>query len=403
MKTPAGKFDVIVIGAGPAGSATAIRLARAGRRVALVERAAFPRRKVCGEFMSATNLGLLDEIGIGSVWRAAAGPEIRRIGLFARERLVTAAMPPSVSGGYGRALGRDRLDLLLSACARDAGATLFQPWQAVALGSAGGERTVRIASGRRERQLSAPLVVAAHGSWEPGRLSTHLDRPHRAGDLFGFKAHFFNARLPLDLMPLLLFPGGYGGMVWADGGRLSFSCCVRRDILVEARTQYGGGSAGDAVFRHVASHCRGVREALTSATLDGGWLAAGPIRPGLRSCHADDLFRAGNLAGESHPLIAEGISMALQSGWMLGGILSSLEDTGPASRARAGAAYSAAWRRQFQGRILAAGAFARLAAVPGGAAIAGPVVDVFPRILTFGARLSGKTKEFLAESRRVPL
>ena len=59
----------------------------------------------------------------------------------------TAAMPPSVSGGYGRALGRDRLDLLLSACARDAGATLFQPWQAVALGSAGGERTVRIASG----------------------------------------------------------------------------------------------------------------------------------------------------------------------------------------------------------------------------------------------------------------
>ena len=204
-------------------------------------------------------------------------------------------------------------------------------------------------------------------------------------------------------MPLLVFPGGYGGMVWADGGRLSFSCCVRRDILVEARTQYGGGSAGDAVFRHVASHCRGVREALTSATLDGGWLAAGPIRPGLRSCHADDLFRAGNLAGKSHPLIAEGISMALQSGWMLGGILSSLEDTGPASRARAGAAYSAAWRRQFQGRILAAGAFARLAAVPGGAAIAGPVVDVFPRILTFGARLSGKTKEFLAESRRVPL
>ncbi len=172
MKTPAGKFDAIVIGAGPAGSATAIRMARAGRRVALVERAAFPRRKVCGEFMSATNLGLLDEIGIGSVWRAAAGPEIRRIGLFARERLVTAAMPPSVSGGYGRALGRDRLDLLLSACARDAGATLFQPWQAVALGGSGGERTradrrPAAASGSCRRHWSSPRTVRGSPDGSP--------------------------------------------------------------------------------------------------------------------------------------------------------------------------------------------------------------------------------------------
>ena len=65
-------FDAIVIGGGPAGSTAALLLARAGWSVALVERMAFPRRKVCGEFLSATNLPLLAELGV-----AAAFTELR--------------------------------------------------------------------------------------------------------------------------------------------------------------------------------------------------------------------------------------------------------------------------------------------------------------------------------------
>ena len=48
-------------------------------------------------------------------------------------------------------------------------------------------------------------------------------RRHRAGDLLGFKAHFRHARLPAGLMPLVLFPGGYGGMVNAGDGLTSFT------------------------------------------------------------------------------------------------------------------------------------------------------------------------------------
>src|SRR4029079_16760183 len=101
-----------------------------------------------------------------------------------------------------------------------------------------------------ERELAAPVVIAAHGSWEPGKLPSQLDKINRPADLLGFKAHFINAALPTDLMPLLAFPGGYGGMVWSDHGRLSISCCVRRDVLVKARRTYGDVTAAEAGHQH---------------------------------------------------------------------------------------------------------------------------------------------------------
>src|SRR5437016_67478 len=60
--TSASMFDLIVVGAGPAGSAAAITAARAGIRVLLLERGRFPRHKVCGEFVSAESLGLLSSL-----------------------------------------------------------------------------------------------------------------------------------------------------------------------------------------------------------------------------------------------------------------------------------------------------------------------------------------------------
>ena len=57
-------FDAIIIGAGPAGATLACLLSQAGWSVAIVEKKNFPRRKVCGEFISATSLPLLQKIFI---------------------------------------------------------------------------------------------------------------------------------------------------------------------------------------------------------------------------------------------------------------------------------------------------------------------------------------------------
>lgn len=87
------RFDAIIIGAGPAGTAAAIGLALQGRSVAIIERTEFPRRKVCGEFTSAINLDLLDRLGVGDEFRRQAGPEVRRVALFAAGAAVQAPLP----------------------------------------------------------------------------------------------------------------------------------------------------------------------------------------------------------------------------------------------------------------------------------------------------------------------
>src|SRR5262245_16198467 len=110
-------------------------LARAGWSVAVVEQRAFPRRKVCGEFVSATSFPLLRELGVGEAFIGLAGPGVQRLALFAGRLAPVAPIPkaPSAMGPWGRALGREHLDLLLLDAARMAGAKVWQPYKAVAL------------------------------------------------------------------------------------------------------------------------------------------------------------------------------------------------------------------------------------------------------------------------------
>ena len=410
MRSPP-TYDAIVIGAGPAGGSVALTLARHGWSVAIVEKSAFPRRKVCGEYISASNLVLLDRLEIGDAWRIDAGPEIRRVGFFSGETCVEAPMPdakyrPFAKDGFGRALGRDVLDALLLQAARSAGAAILQPCRAVAIDRDGDMQKVRIQardenSDDETTTLRAPVIIAAHGSWEPGPLPSQLEKASRPSDLLGFKAHFTGSSLAPDLMPLLAFPGGYGGMVLSDHGRLSISCCIRRGMLARLRRNHGPGHddpkqddhvpAAEAVFRHLMASCQGVSDALDGACLDGRWLAAGPIRPGIRACYEKDIFRVGNAAGESHPIIAEGISMALQSGWLLARELAGAP-SGRGGREAAGRRYQAAWRKLFSTRVYAAAAIARMAIGPGGAVLMGAAVRIFPQTLTLGAHISGKTR-----------
>ena len=79
-------YDALVIGGGPAGGTSALLLARAGWSVAVVEKAEFPRRKVCGEFISATTLPLLDELGLADAFLKSAGPAGAPRWFLCRER-----------------------------------------------------------------------------------------------------------------------------------------------------------------------------------------------------------------------------------------------------------------------------------------------------------------------------
>jgi flavin-dependent dehydrogenase len=209
----------------------------------------------------------------------------------------------------------------------------------------------------------------------------------RADDLLAFKAHFIDTQLPSDLMPLLAFPGGYGGMVHTDAGRVTLSCCVRREQLAALRTT--GDAAGDAVLAHITRHTCGVRDALRSARRDGPLLAAGPLRPGIRVRPDGGMFTVGNAAGEAHPVVAEGISMAMQSAWLLARRLIA---AGPnhSDWHAVGSDYARTWRRAFAPRLRAAAVFAHWAMRPATVIPSLPLLAAFPALLRWGARFSGK-------------
>jgi flavin-dependent dehydrogenase len=389
------RYDAVVIGGGPGGSATALLLARAGWSVAVVEKSQFPRAKVCGEFISATTAPLFAELGLLDDVCRLAGPEVRRVGIFAGETISTAPMP-RVSGPFGewgRALGREHLDLLMLEAAARAGADLFQPYRVARVERLNEGWQCDINHDKKRKSLLASTIIAANGSWEKNPWMPDCDAPHSGSDLLAFKAHFEGADLAPDLMPLLVFPAGYGGMVTSDAGRVSLSCCVSRKVLNRCRGIEE--RAGDAVLRHISQSCEGVANALARAKLRDTWYAAGPIRPGIRAAFANGIFRVGNAAGEAHPIVAEGISMAIQSAWFLSRTLIREQDqlANASTLTAAGRAYSAQWRGHFAGRIYAAAAFAHMLMRPRSAALAVALPKRFPALLTFCAGLSGKTKQ----------
>src|SRR5690349_12707324 len=114
-------YDCAIIGAGIAGSSAALALARAGRKVVLIERDTFPRDKLCGEFLSTEVLGELCALGVEDRARAAGPAEITR----ARFTSSSVRSLELDLGGTALGLSRRALDALLFDVAARAGATVI--------------------------------------------------------------------------------------------------------------------------------------------------------------------------------------------------------------------------------------------------------------------------------------
>ena len=388
-------FEALIIGGGPSGSTTAILLARGGWSVAIIEKAAFPRGKVCGEYVSATNWRLLEELGVADRFERAAGPEVRELALIAGASSIRAPLPRPMDAPWGRALSRAALDSMLLEEAARSGAKVYQPLAVRRIHEVeGGVSLLASPPGDPQStiELFGRVAVAAHGSWEPGTLPTQpRRRPPHPADLLAFKARFTAATLPEGLMPLLTFPGGYGGLVRTDGDRVSLSACVRRDVL-EGLSR-GPDGAGAALLAHMRRATPAIGAFLDGASLEERWLSAGPIRPGFRPLRTGGAYAVGNAAGEAHPVIAEGITMAMQSAALLSGIL--LRHGSARAREEPGSVlgeYRRGWRETFAPRIRVAAALARWSARPRAVRAALPFVRAFPGVLTAGARWSGKER-----------
>src|SRR5512147_253160 len=161
--------DVLVVGAGPGGSAAAALLARAGFRVTAVDRAAFPRDKACSEYMSPESVRLLDRLGVVAELEAAGAAPLHGTQVIAADgsrlhgRFALAGATPFRPTGLS--VSRRVLDHALLRAARAAGATVLERTAVEALlydrGAVAGA-LVRDADGRRHA-LGARLTIGADG------------------------------------------------------------------------------------------------------------------------------------------------------------------------------------------------------------------------------------------------
>jgi len=409
--------DVLVIGAGPAGASLAIRLATLGLRVVVVEQSAFPRQKVCGECLGPASLELLDELGVGTKIAALSGSPIRTVALMVGERTVVAEMPACTDGrfAYGCAIGRDCLDWILLEHARSCGVEILQPAKVRRIRGGPGEFSCTYEwrhEGSRTKSaddatqvIRAAIVVDAHGSWERGPdcegagPAATAEMPPRPMDLLAFKSTFEASTLEPGVLPVVCLPGGYGGIVVADRSRTTVACCIRRATLQQLRTRKPGAAAGLIVDGHLRNSCAGVADALRSARQLEPWHAVGPLRTGFHANGAAGILRIGNAGAEAHPLIGEGICMALQSAAVLAQLLSDRRRILDFAYVRqVHHAHTGICRKKFAGRLRFAHLCAQIAMRPALARCTGTLLRGWPALLTAGARVAGKARHGLVST-----
>jgi menaquinone-9 beta-reductase len=305
------QVDVLVAGAGPAGSATAALLAAAGWSVLTLDRASFPRSKPCSEYMSPETVRILSRLGVtGALERASAMPVegLRVIGSkggSAQGLFAQASHPPFRSTGLS--VSRWILDHELIDAARRAGAEVRERSYVEELLYEGGGVAgvvVRDEAGRRH-PIRARLTVGADGlrSVVARRLGgRNHGRPRR----MAFVAHATGVQGMGELAELHVSRDGYVGLNPIGRDQTNIG------LVVPARQAAGARADLDGFFSRTLKRFPRVHERVAPSTLNGPILATGPFAARSRRIVADGALLVGDAADFFDPFTGDGIYTALR-------------------------------------------------------------------------------------------
>ncbi|HSA57379.1 MAG TPA: NAD(P)/FAD-dependent oxidoreductase [Gemmatimonadaceae bacterium] len=311
--------EVLVVGGGPAGAATAFFLARAGCDVLVVDRARFPRDKPCSEYLSPQASRLLQEMG------ALEALEQGDVAHLTGMRIVAPDGGEAVgtfagSHGYrgfrdrGLAVRRTILDARLLERARAAGARVTEGARVRDLER---DRTGRATgalthfSDGTARVLRAGLVIGADGLRSVVARRAGLGRLGRWPRRFALVTHFAGADGPHEVGEMHVFGDGYIGI--APVGRDLSNVA----LVMPAGGDHGiGGDPAGFLARRLARAPRVARR-LTSAHRVSPVRAAGPFHWHARRARAPGVALVGDAADFFDPFTGEGIYAALRGGEIL--------------------------------------------------------------------------------------
>jgi menaquinone-9 beta-reductase len=296
--------ELVVVGAGPAGSAAAVTARLLGLDVVMVDKATFPRDKACGDGLTTGALRLLERLGLEleSLPGYATVHEAMLVSPSGR----TISLPLPGGGQYAGVVPRAELDAALVAVARRRGAHVRERAGVVGIDVGPELVTLRLGDGTEAR---APFVVAADGHFSTVRRLLHPDRRVDLGSWHASRQYFRGVDDPRqwvlfeeDLLP------GYAWVFPLPGGRANVGFGVPRRAGVH-------GKALSAKWRGLLDHST-LRTVLGPTAEPDAPYRAWPIPAGFDNARfaTERVLFAGDAAAVVDPMTGEGIAQALETG-----------------------------------------------------------------------------------------
>ena len=362
-------FDVIIAGAGPAGSSAAIHLARNKFRVLLVEQKKFPRPKLCGEFISPECRRHFETLGVANAMTDSDPASITET-VFYSSRGHNVTIPSSWFGGPA-ALGLSRavMDNVLLRRARECGVTVIEGATITEpLIDKDTVRGIKLKLNNDELRHTALLTIDATGR---ARILTRKLNAHepRKPKLIAFKVHLRNTRVAPGACEIYFYRDGYGGLSSVEGD--TSNLC----FIISAEQVKRHHSNPDLVMRDLVMKNRRAAYTLEHAQPESEWLSASWERFGRQQpSPAKGLLAIGDSAAFIDPFTGSGMLMAFESGELVANVISRSE------LKTVEADYTAEYLRKFDSRLRISGWLRRAA--------------FKPRLAGMGIALCGASKHF---------
>jgi geranylgeranyl reductase family protein len=299
--------DVLVVGAGPAGTAAAIEGARRGLDVVVVDKARFPRDKCCGDGLTTAALRHLDDLGLQ---RSELGSwiEVTEVHLRGPGGRSTSFPLPTDQGTFAAVCRRSELDLALVTLAHRSGATVLEGHELRDMRSAQ-DHVVALVDGI---ELRARFAIAADGMWSTARKLLGAQIPRYRGEWHAFRQYFrhVSPQATRELMVWFepdLLPGYAWSFPLGDGSaNVGFGIQRGRGLPTQAMKELWP----DLLSRSHVTHFLGA-----DARPEGphrAWPI--PARLGRMPLTVGRVLFAGDAAAATDPLTGEGIGQALETG-----------------------------------------------------------------------------------------